>query len=152
MEETEADETKKPEDQKKNAGDDDAKEWVIDKFVNHRFRKDDLEIQVQWEDGDVTWEPELSLHADAPQVLFAYWKKVGGRPSKPGQEELFNVFAIRGERARAKKKQLLVEWLGYKERSWEPHGAIVEAAPELVEEFENTKPARGRGAKRVRKQ
>ena len=62
-----------------------------------------------------------------------------------------DVFRQR-ERTRLKKKQLLVEWLGYKERSWEPREAIVDAAPELVEEFDNTKPARGRGAKKARKQ
>ena len=38
-------------------GNDDEQEWFIDEILAHKWANNDLELQVKWVLGDVTWEP-----------------------------------------------------------------------------------------------
>ena len=39
-----------------NFGNNDEQEWFIDKILAYKWANDDLELQVKWTLGDVTWE------------------------------------------------------------------------------------------------
>ncbi|KAK7419833.1 hypothetical protein QQZ08_010666 [Neonectria magnoliae] len=113
----------------------DDKQYTFKGIVGHRWKRDEIEVEVQWEQGPATWEPEENFHRDAPDSLFAYWKAQGGRPLNPKDPDLFVIFAIR--KHSPNKKRLLVEWLGYgaEENSWLPREAVEETAPAAVEEY-----------------
>jgi hypothetical protein len=121
--------------------------WTIQAITKHRWVDDSIELRIQWDTGDATWEQEVSIQEDTPALLFAYWAEQGGRPPHPKDPDLFHIFAIRDIKPRAKK--LLVEWVGYKEQSWEPRSTVEEAAPEILKDFEER---RSRGRKRRRRQ
>ncbi|KAG5997451.1 hypothetical protein E4U52_004138 [Claviceps spartinae] len=110
-------------------------EYAFDKFTDHRWVGDAMEIRVAWQDGDPTWEREAVLHEDAPDALLAYWKSQGERPTNPNDPDLFNIFAVR--KHTKDRKSLLVEWVGYgpKEASWLPHAEVEKTAPELVAQY-----------------
>ena len=38
-------------------GNDEDQEWLIKEILAHKWTKNDLELQVKWTAGDVTWEP-----------------------------------------------------------------------------------------------
>ena len=38
-------------------GNNDEQEWFIDEILAHKWTNNDLELQVKWMLGDVTWEP-----------------------------------------------------------------------------------------------
>ena len=38
-------------------GDDPETEWVVDEIIDHRWRRNQLELRVRWNLGDLTWEP-----------------------------------------------------------------------------------------------
>ena len=38
-------------------GNNDGQEWFIDEILAHKWANDDLELQVKWTLGNVTWEP-----------------------------------------------------------------------------------------------
>ena len=40
-----------------NFGDNDEQEWFINEILAHKWANNDLELQVKWTLGDVTWEP-----------------------------------------------------------------------------------------------
>ncbi|KAF4592252.1 Chromo domain protein [Ophiocordyceps camponoti-floridani] len=105
------------------------------RFVNHRWAGTSMEIQVQWKDGDVTWEPEANLHADALETLLEYWAGRGGRPSNPLAPDMYDIFAIR--KHSRDRRRLMVEWVGYdpKEASWIRRAVVEDTAPQLVEEY-----------------
>ncbi|PHH79863.1 hypothetical protein CDD80_3596 [Ophiocordyceps camponoti-rufipedis] len=105
------------------------------RFVNHRWAGTSIEIQVLWKDGDVTWEPEANLHADALDTLLGYWAGRGGRPSNPQAPDMYDIFAIR--KHSRDRRRLMVEWVGYdpKEASWIRRAVIEDTAPQLVEEY-----------------
>ncbi|KAK7419792.1 hypothetical protein QQX98_003164 [Neonectria punicea] len=113
----------------------DDKQYTFKNIVGHRWKRDEIEVKVQWEQGPATWEPEENFHRDAPDSLFAYWKAQGGRPLNPKDPDLFVIFAIR--KHSPNKKRLLVEWLGYdpEENTWLPREAVEETAPAAVEEY-----------------
>ncbi|KAH8178115.1 chromo (CHRromatin organization MOdifier) domain-containing protein [Sarocladium implicatum] len=123
--------------------------WAIDEITAHRWNGDDIELEVHWEGGDVSWEPEANLQRDVPNLLFSYWAKAGGHPEHPDGSDMFTIFAV--HKARKRGQELLVEWLGYKDKSWEPRSTVKEAAPELLEEFSSRKSVRGRPRKRQQK-
>ncbi|KAJ2898018.1 uncharacterized protein MKZ38_004236 [Zalerion maritima] len=75
-------------------------EFVVEKITNHVIDKDgELRFHVKWEGyddpTDMTWEPEENLEA-APEILQAYFKKIGGR------EKLFQEAA---KKATANKRK-----------------------------------------------
>ncbi|KAG5958186.1 hypothetical protein E4U58_005467 [Claviceps cyperi] len=113
-------------------------EYAFDKFMDHRWVGDSMEIRVAWQDGDLTWEREAVLHEDAPDALLEYWKSQGERPTNPNDPDLFNIFAIR--KHTKDRKSLLVEWVGYgpKDASWLSHAEVEKTAPELVAQYWRT--------------
>ena len=38
-------------------GNDKDQEWLVKEILAHKWTKNDLELQVKWMVGDVTWEP-----------------------------------------------------------------------------------------------
>ena len=40
-----------------NFGNNEDQEWLIEEILAHKWTKNDLELQVKWTAGDVTWEP-----------------------------------------------------------------------------------------------
>ena len=40
-----------------NFGNDKNQEWLIEEILAHKWTNNDLEFQVKWTVGDVTWEP-----------------------------------------------------------------------------------------------
>ena len=38
-------------------GNNDKQEWLVNEILAHKWANDDLELQVKWTLGDVTWEP-----------------------------------------------------------------------------------------------
>ncbi|KAK0386451.1 hypothetical protein NLU13_6287 [Sarocladium strictum] len=135
--------SKKPPRASKGGGDDEL--YTIESIQKHRWVDDDIELQIKWDTGDLTWEPETSIQEDAPAVLFSYWASEGGRPPHPSHPDLFHIFAVRKVTPRSKK--VLVEWVGFKEQTWEPRSTVEEAAPELLEQFE-ARQSRGRKRRR----
>ncbi|KPM44924.1 hypothetical protein AK830_g1611 [Neonectria ditissima] len=141
--ETEEDEGKAEEEEMEEEEDEeDDEQYTFENIVGHRWKRGAIEVQVQWDQGPATWEPEENFHRDAPDSLFAYWKAQGGRPLNPKDPDLFVIFAIR--KHSPNKKRLLVEWLGYdaKENSWLPREAVEETAPAAVEEYWKSLPKR----------
>lgn len=111
---------------------DDEEEYTFKAFIGHRWTEDSIEIEVEWDQGENTWEPEYNLQTDAPDALFAYWKDQGGRPENPYDPEMYEIFAVR-KHSRDRKK-LLVEWVGYgpKEATWLSSTAVEETAADVV--------------------
>ncbi|CAM1509543.1 Fc.00g032820.m01.CDS01 [Cosmosporella sp. VM-42] len=110
-------------------------EHTFKRFTKHHWVGNATEIQVEWADGPPTWEPERNLHRDAPQALFAYWKKQGGRPPNPKDPDLFDIFAIC--KHSKNKRKLLVEWVGFdkQDMSWLPTSVVKATAKDVVEEY-----------------
>ncbi|TWU72075.1 hypothetical protein ED733_003646 [Metarhizium rileyi] len=118
-------------------------EYTFNRFTDYRWNGDSIEIQVEWEAGDRTWEDEDQLHQDAPDALLAYWENQGGRPLNPSNPDLFIIHAIQNHSK--DRKRLLVEWVGYgpKEATWVPRKVVEETAPEVVAQYWKTvKPTR----------
>ncbi|KAG5928311.1 hypothetical protein E4U42_000853 [Claviceps africana] len=124
--------TEAPTDEPATNGDKVETQYIFDKFTDHRWAGNSIEIQVQWQDGDLTWEQEAVLHEDARDALLAYWASQGGRPTNPHDPDLFDIYAIR--KHSSDRKKLLVEWVGYdpKEASWVPRAVVEETAPKVV--------------------
>lgn len=121
-------------------------ECAFECFDDHRWDGDAIQIHVQWEGGESTWEDEITLHQDAPEALLDYWKSVGGRPLNPRKPDFYTIYAIR--KHSKDRKNLLVEWVGYgpNDASWVPRAVVQQSAPELVNQYWQTiKPGRPRG-------
>ena len=41
-------------------GNDKDQEWLVEEILAHNWTNNDLELQVKWTPGDVTWEPVSS--------------------------------------------------------------------------------------------
>lgn len=129
------DETDKKEEENERAQDA-GSEFTFKKLLDHRWEGDSILVYVEWDNGDHTWEPEASLHTDAPQTLLKYWaQQPGGRPENPGRPGFYEIHAIR--KHSRDRKRLFVEWVGYgpKDRTWEPAGMVEEAAPAIWTEY-----------------
>lgn len=108
-------------------------QWFIRALSGHRRLNGDLEIQVEWDNGESTWEPERNIHLDAPELLFKYWDDQGGRPLNPEDPDVFDIVAIRAH----SKRRLLVEWTGYppSENTWLPRQEVKATASDVVKEY-----------------
>lgn len=130
--------------------DEDTEEYGFKRFVGYRWVDNSIEIQVEWDTGEKTWEPEINLHQDVPDTLFQYWREQGGRPSNPVDPEMYEVFAIR--KHNGNRTKLMVEWVGYEpsEATWASRKAVEETAKDIVDAyFESVKSTRGRGKKKA---
>ena len=122
-------------DQEMEVDEEEEEEHTFKRFLKHRWVGNAIEIQVDWNDGTPTWEPERNLHRDAPQALFAYWKRKGGRPLNPKDPDMFDIFAIR--KHSKNKKKLLVEWVGFdkQDMTWLPTDVVKDTAKAVVDEY-----------------
>ena len=113
----------------------DEDEEEFKRFIGHHWVGDAIEIEVEWENGPSTWEPERNLHRDAPDALFAYWESQGGRPPNPEDPELYDIFAVRNHSRN--KKRVLVEWVGFPETdaTWLPTSAVKATAGDILKEY-----------------
>lgn len=146
----ESEEPKEPEPEPKPeaaASADSDGEFTFKKFLKHRWDGDSIRIQVEWEGGQRTWEPETTLHDDAPQTLLKYWDAQGGRPDNPREPGLYEIHAIR--KHSRDRKRLFVEWVGYGPASntWEPRGVVEDAAPEILSDYWGSQPRKRRRAR-----
>ncbi|KAL7764806.1 hypothetical protein ACKLNR_005951 [Fusarium oxysporum f. sp. zingiberi] len=110
----------------------------FDSITDHRWAENEIELRMQWKDGESSWISEELLHTDNPQALFAYWRsQPDGRPKNPEDDEVYQVFAIRKHRVRKGVPQVLVEWVGYgaSENTWEDQDYIESVAPKLVDAY-----------------
>nr|UWK21955.1 chromo domain [Trichoderma turrialbense] len=110
-------------------------EYGFKRFVAYRWVGDSIEIEVEWDNGEITWEPETNLHEDAPETLFEYWREQGGRPKNPTDPEIYEVFAIL--KHNKNRTRLLVEWVGFErsEASWVSRKIIEETAKDIVDAY-----------------
>lgn len=110
------------------SSDDNNEEYAFKRLVNHRWKDDALELEVEWEKGDRTWEPEARLHEDVPDALLAYWESQEGRPENPSRPGFYEIHAIR--KHSRDRKRLFVEWVGYgaQDATWEPRRVVEDAA------------------------
>ncbi len=133
-------EAKQKQDKSHTRSEDNKDEYAFKRLVNHRWRDDALEVEVEWEKGDRTWEPEASLHEDAPDALLAYWESQDGRPENPGRPGFYEIHAIR--KHSRDRKRLFVEWVGYgaQDATWEPRRVVEDAAPYKASDYWNSLP------------
>ena len=108
------------------------------RFKGHRWAGDTIEVEVEWDKGPATWEPEENLHRDAPDALFDFWTAQGGRPANPRDPELYNIFAVL--KHSKDRKRVLVEWTGFgpKDATWMARPALERAAPDLSRKYWRT--------------
>ena len=123
-------------------------EFAFKRFLRHRWVDDSIEIEVEWEKGEPSWEDEESLHRDAPDALFEYWEEQGGRPENPNDAEMYDIFAIR--KHSKDRRNLLVEWVGYgpKDATWLSRSVVQQTAPDVVKEYFAALPKKRRRARR----
>ncbi|KAF4957934.1 hypothetical protein FGADI_2763 [Fusarium gaditjirri] len=117
----------------------DDEQYEFDSITDHRWAENEIELRMQWKDGESSWVSEELLHTDNPQALFAYWRsQPDGRPKNPDEDDdIYRVFAIRKHRVRKGVPQVQVEWLGYdsSENTWEDQDYIETVAPKLVDAY-----------------
>ncbi|KAL7920371.1 hypothetical protein ACQKWADRAFT_162915 [Trichoderma austrokoningii] len=130
--------------------DEDGEEYGFKRFVGYRWVDGSIEIQVEWDTGETTWEPETNLHEDVPDTLFQYWREQGGRPLNPVDPEMYEVFAIR--KHNRNRTKLMVEWVGYEpsEATWASRKSVEETAKDIVDAYlESVKTTKRRKKKKA---
>lgn len=121
-----------------NEEEDDDKQHVFKRIMDHRWNGDKIQLRVEWQDGERTWTPEEIFHEDNLPALLAYWRtRKDGRPMNPRDPGVYQVFAIRKHRTHQGVKQVFVEWVGYdkSEWTWESQDDIESAAPEHIDAY-----------------
>ncbi|KAH6952849.1 hypothetical protein DER45DRAFT_574454 [Fusarium avenaceum] len=117
---------------------------AIEEFINHRVDPDNstVDIQVKWEGGEKSWEPEWSLQEQVPGLIFKYWDKLGGREAATNLD-IYHAFKIlkrttRPGKAKGDKYMYQVQWVGYRatDSTWEQESKIRTIAPGELEKFE----------------
>ncbi|TFA99548.1 hypothetical protein CCMA1212_008538 [Trichoderma ghanense] len=113
----------------------DEEQYGFEGFVGYRWVGDSIEIQVQWDSGETTWEPEANLHHDCPEALFEYWCSHQGRPKNPRDPEMYEIYSIL--KHNRNRSRLLVEWVGFErsEATWVSRKVIEETAKDVVDAY-----------------
>lgn len=89
--------------------------YTIKAILKHRPNKHikhSFELQISWVGyKEPSWEPERSIQAQAPELLYKYWSDLGGRP-ETGAFRVFMILrhwtdpeAAKGRRGRPSKKK-----------------------------------------------
>jgi hypothetical protein len=63
--------------------DDGAQRWIVDAIKAHRIEGQRVDVQVLWEDGNLTWEP-MSLIRKSDPIKLAIYAKAKGLIYRPG--------------------------------------------------------------------
>ncbi|KAF5018549.1 hypothetical protein F66182_9462 [Fusarium sp. NRRL 66182] len=125
----------------------------VKRMTDFRWDGDEIEMRVEWQDGTFTWEPEHTMHADVPEILFAFWDSRGGRPTNADNDQVYQIFKICNHRTIKGTPKLQVEWVGYRKEynTWEPRDQIQQDQPEVVDQyFASVKKTPGRRKRRSR--
>jgi hypothetical protein len=83
-----------------------------------------LALQVTGAGAHLAWVNEEVLHRDCRDLLLQFWEREGGRDtalarnSRYREGNIFSAHCILKHRGGWKQRQYLVEWVGYRERSW----------------------------------
>ncbi|KAJ4188257.1 hypothetical protein NW759_016838 [Fusarium solani] len=131
-------------------------ESQVNKFNAHRVDAEvsTVEIQVEWEGGETTWEAERDLQEDVPALVYKYWDGLGGRDTATGLD-LYHVFKI-SKSAKVPKSakapnstqpadnpkdshyRYRVQWVGCPsaDSTWEYESVLRDIAPDEFEKFE----------------
>ena len=55
-------------------GNDEDQEWLVEEILAHKWTNNDLELQVKWTVGDITWEPLGSCkELEALHIYLELW-------------------------------------------------------------------------------
>jgi hypothetical protein len=117
---------------------------AIGEFTGHRVDTENstVDIQVKWEDGEITWESEWSLQEKVPALVFKYWEKLDGREAATNLDT-YHVFKILkrappSDKPGNSKHMYQVQWVGYRpaESTWEPESKLRTITPDKLEKFE----------------
>ncbi|SPO06509.1 uncharacterized protein DNG_09199 [Cephalotrichum gorgonifer] len=134
--------------------------WIFRSIKDHRISSRDpnlFDLLISWvsPDDEESWEPEESIHQDAPRDLFRYWKSVGGREAFMKDPGLWHIASVKKHRLPRGRPQMLVSWVGSEEESWEPEETVAESAPAALETYWEEKGGRekcvGGGGSKKRK-
>ncbi len=72
----------------------------------------------------LVWVSEETLHQHCKDLLLEFWERGGGRDATIVGDsgyiagDVFTAYCIIQHRERRKRRQYLVEWVGYREHSW----------------------------------
>ncbi|KAI8176896.1 chromo domain-containing protein [Colletotrichum sp. SAR 10_86] len=119
-------------------GPDSEQKWGLSRIVSHRrvdshtssagHTPDRFELQVLWDTGEKTWEPETSVHQDAPDATLQYWESLGGRLRFMNETEYWIPLSIVKHRLQEEnpnnEEEYLIQWVGARDRTWEKRGTV----------------------------
>lgn len=110
-----------------------------------------VELLVHWEDySDITWEDEATTQRTAGKSVCKFWESVpDGRDGALGLtgNQCYVPLRVSNHRRRQQQRknktnkqpeavvEYLVEWVGYRERTWEPAGHLDGAYRDILEEY-----------------
>jgi len=83
-----------------------------------------LAYQVTGAGAHLIWVSEEVCHQDCKGLLLEFWERGGGRDTALARSsgyregDIFSAHCIIQRWERWKRRQYLVEWVGYRERSW----------------------------------
>ncbi|KAF0316392.1 hypothetical protein GQ607_016383 [Colletotrichum asianum] len=119
-------------------GPDGEQQWDLRCIVSHRrldshnssagHNPDHFELEVLWDTGERTWEPEIRVQQDAPKATFEYWDNLGGRPQFMHELEYWIPLCIVRHRLQKEApnddEDYLIQWVGARDRTWEKRGNV----------------------------
>ncbi|KAJ2967247.1 hypothetical protein NQ176_g9755 [Zarea fungicola] len=102
-----------------------------------------LQLKLASSQGEPERIREAEVHSDNPEAILELWVAIP-RPVHPDDPELFEPFAILDDRKRGRRKEVLVQWVGFgadkANTTWRPETAIAQAAPGIIEEYRANRP------------
>ncbi|KAH7189829.1 hypothetical protein DER44DRAFT_798050 [Fusarium oxysporum] len=129
---------------------------AIDDFIDHRVDtvNSTVDIKVQWEGGETTWESEWSLQEQVPALVFKYWKNRDSREAATNLD-VYHVFKILNRttqpgKSKGDKFMYEVQWVGYPrtDSTWEYESKLRMISPGELEKFEAEELASGASNKK----
>ncbi|KAL9561179.1 hypothetical protein ACKAV7_014534 [Fusarium commune] len=132
------------------------KDVAIGEFIGHRVDTENstVDIRVEWQDGETTWESEWSLQERVPALVFKYWEKLDGRDAATNLDT-YHVFKILkrappSDKLGNSQHMYQVQWVGYRpaESTWEHESKLRTITPDKLERFETKQLASGASEKR----
>ncbi|OIW23316.1 hypothetical protein CONLIGDRAFT_686755 [Coniochaeta ligniaria NRRL 30616] len=114
----------------------------VQSIITHRLDTT-CEARVAWFRVQTTgaghaWRHEVSLWEDKKTMVLDYWKScTGGRDGQLGispSDGPWLPSRILAERPR-RKKEFLVEWVGYKAETWEPRRSLEEHHQHVIDRW-----------------
>lgn len=90
--------------------------------------------------GDIEWEYEEDVQEKDPQMVYQYYKSLGGRQAATGLD-MCHAFNILAHRYVGGYRQYKVQWTGYppQDFSWEPEEKLADIHPGLKAEYDASK-------------